>query len=64
MRAYGQETEGRGIRENPDKGDIAELGLSSRHGKNKAKSRRASRRILKKKARQAARRFMARYVEG
>jgi hypothetical protein len=52
MKAYGSKrTDGR---ESPDKGDINELGLSSKHGKLKSEGKRATRRYFKRKARQDA----------
>ena len=53
MKPYGSDQEKGDERESPDKADIAALGLSSKHGKSKSKTRRGSRRVLKKKERKA-----------
>jgi hypothetical protein len=60
MKPYGANHEGPNVRVNPDKADISELGLPSRRGRLKSRHRRSTRRIYKKKERQAARRRIRR----
>lgn len=55
MKAYGSEHEEGDAREWPDAGDIRDLGLSSKHGKTRSKTRRLARRFYKKMARAASR---------
>lgn len=55
MKAYGSEHEPSNMRDWPDAGDIRDLGLSSKHGKLRSKTRRRARRFYKKMARAASR---------
>jgi len=59
MKPYGRDHEARRIRICPDKVDIAELGLSSRHGGLSSKGRRETRRRYAKAERRAARKLMS-----
>ena len=51
MKPYGQDHESSNVRISPDKADIAHLGLSSKHGKQRSKSKRTTRRYWKRKVR-------------
>lgn len=53
MKSYSEPVEPRNVRDWPDAGDIRDLGLSSRHGKQKSASKRRVRRELKKARRRA-----------
>ena len=54
MKPYAQNYEPSNVRDFPDKGDIQQLGLSSKHGKQRSKNKRSVRRMWKKLARAAS----------
>ena len=62
MKAYGREYEEPGARDQPDAADIRALGLSSKHGKSKSKSKRSVRRSMKKKTRRECKKSLKRWM--
>ena len=59
MKPYARDHEPSNVRSVPDASDVRALGLSSKHGKTRAKGKAVTRRYWKRVARAAAKRALA-----